>query len=166
MEEIDWTNTRAVLEQYANAVQEKYKNNLIAGDRVASGNLVNSIKCYVNAGTDRISVEMRLEEYYKQIEDGRGPTRNNGSGILFPAIKNWIRFKRIVPRPNADGTIPTENQYAYAITKKIHREGYQGGHYLQKTMEEVNGQFIKDIEDALSKDIEDNLTVIMNTYFN
>ena len=50
-------------------------------------------------------------DHIQTVQDGRRPTRNDGNGELLAAIKEWVKYKGI----------PIEA--AYAITKKIHKEG-------------------------------------------
>ena len=58
--------------------------------------------------------------YGEQLEDGRKPTEKGHSGgdYLIDRIREWIKVKNIVPK---DGN---EESLAWAITKKIHKEGW------------------------------------------
>ena len=95
---------------------------------------------------------MNLNEYWKWIEGGRPPTENDGNGELRRAIKQWIRVKGIIPRPLEDGKLPTENQLAYLISRKIHTLGYEGTGLLQKSIDD-NEEFMERIENAMLEDV-------------
>ena len=58
--------------------------------------------------------------YGEQLEDGRKPTEKGHSGgdYLIDRIREWIKVKNVVPK---DGN---EESLAWAITKKIHKEGW------------------------------------------
>jgi len=59
--------------------------------------------------------------YGEQLEDGRKPTEKGHSGgdYLIDRIREWIKVKNVVPK---DGI--SEESLAWAITKKIHKEGW------------------------------------------
>lgn len=145
-------------ELLADDYKEKLKNEGIT----ASGKLVNSVKVlFKNSGT-LYEVSLQLEDYYKYIEGGRGATRNNGDGELRRAILDWIRVKPILPRPY-NGKLPTENQLAYLISRKIHKLGYEGKQPLKRTLDENKDAIYRDIEKALKKDLSIDVLNILKT---
>lgn len=124
-----------LLTDYARSVVDTYKGKI--EDVMASGQLYNSITYQVDGKGQNFDVTITLEEYWKNIEYGRSP------GAKFPpvdAIKNWISVKGITPQPYTLPTggvrIPTENQLAFLIGRKIARDGIQAKPYLQESVDE------------------------------
>ena len=139
-----------VLEDYKKEFESLYKSKL--EERRASGRLIKSIKTKyeVNGNTYEVSVD--LENWWYWIEHGRKPT-SKGKHCPIEPIISWIRAKGIVPREK-DGKLPTETQLAYAIRHKIDTEGYTGGQYMQKTLDEINGKYTKLLQEALTKCVD------------
>ena len=99
----------------------------------ASGNLLNSLTSKINFDSNRFEIRIEGADYGKYLEEGTKPH--------FPpvdAILQWIRIKPILPRPFANGKLPTENQLAYLIGRKISKVGTEGTHLFEKTVEENN----------------------------
>lgn len=135
------------LAQYAQAIADQYKTNLENSGRRASGELISSVNTKVSVDGNEFVIELQLEDYWKYVEEGRGP-----GGFPPPdKILQWIRMKPILPTPLANGKLPTENQLAYLIGRKIANEGFDGTNDLSNTMEEVDYEQI--IQDALDQDV-------------
>ena len=62
-----------ILEQYGNIVIDNYRRLSYQGDSVASGRLVNSLGSFVVSGEGTYELYLRLEDYWKYVEYGRGP---------------------------------------------------------------------------------------------
>ena len=58
-------NTLQVLESYAVEFRNMYQDNLIRSDRIASGELLNSVKARVEARGTVYEVQLLLEDYWK-----------------------------------------------------------------------------------------------------
>lgn len=143
----DFTELRAVMEEFAARFAERYKANLRESGRPASGALENSIRTEVRAGETRYEVVLSLLEYWKYIERG---TKPHWPGI--ENIRQWIRVKPVIPRPFADGRLPTERELAYLISRKIAREGTEGSHDLAWTQEQtITDEFKARCSVALAK---------------
>ena len=136
-----------VLEDYKKEFETLYKSKL--EERRASGRLIKSIKTKyeVNGNTYEVSVD--LENWWYWAEHGRKPT-SKGKHCPIEPIISWVKAKGIVPR-EINGKLPTETQLAYAIRHKIDTEGYNGGQYMQKTLDEINDKYTKLLQDALTK---------------
>ena len=66
----------------------------------------------------------------------------------------WIEVKPVIPRPGANGRIPTPKQLAFLIGRKISQEGTTGTHDLAQTMEEILPWWREQISQALGHDME------------
>ena len=153
---INLDNVMAVLEDYAIAVRNKYQDNLILHDRIASGGLLNSVEYRVVQDGQTFEVQLTLQDYWKYIEDGTRPH--------FPPldrILEWIRVKPVIPRPDDKGRIPTPQQLAYLIGRKISRVGTEGTHDLKDAIEVINARYRDKIVYAIGQDTQVLTKVIL-----
>ena len=152
---IAFQHLQEALAQYADAITDRYKTNLEYSGRRASGELITSINSKVTVNGNEFSIELNLEDYWYYVENGR-------SAGKFPPpekILEWIRLKPILPEPMANGKLPTEQQLAFLIGRKIANEGFQGTNDLKRTMEEVDFEQI--IQDALDLDIMESVDELL-----
>lgn len=145
---IEFKHLQEALSQYAQAIADRYKENLEASGRKASGELITSVSTTVNVDGNEFYIELSLMDYWKYVEEGRGP----GGFPPITKILEWIRFKQILPQP-INGKLPTEQQLAFLIGRKIAEEGYEGSNDLEHTMEEVDYNAI--IEEAFDADVSE-----------
>lgn len=93
--------------------------NMNEKDRNASRRFVNSIKQRVEEQGDTINGQVTALEYFKWMDQGRGPGK-------FPprqTIEDWIRVKNIKPFTDKKGRpIPIKSQ-AFLISRKMANEG-------------------------------------------
>lgn len=146
---IEFKHLQEALGYYAQAIADRYKQNLESSGRRASGMLISSVNTNVTVDGNEFSIEVNLEDYWKYVEDGRGPGK-------FPPpdkILQWIRMKPILPQPMSNGKLPTEKQLAFLIGRKIANEGFEGSKDLENTMTEVD--YEQSIQDALDMDVMD-----------
>lgn len=148
-----------VLLQYGEKVKETYRGYLQSEGVNASGSLSSSIGVGIDVNGSRYDVYLNLNDYWKWLEGGRPPTKNNGNGELRRAILQWIKVKPVIPKP-FDGKLPTEEQLAYLISRKIHTEGYEGKGLLKKSMDD-NEDFILNIQLALLESVEKDINEIL-----
>ena len=130
------------IENIVNQLIETYKNNLRKSSHVASGDLINNIASKIEFNNDTYQIALVMPEQWRYLEYGTRPH--------FPpvdAIRSWIRIKKILPRPLKNGKLPTTNQLAYLIGRKISREGTQATHLLERSMNEID--FKKNLLDSI-----------------
>lgn len=145
-----------VLEDYMKEFETLYKSKL--EERRATGKLIKSIKTKYEVNGSVYEVSVDLENWWYWAEHGRRPT-SKGKHCPVEPIITWIRAKGIVPR-EVNGKLPTETQLAYAIRHKMdtaEKDGhvvekvFEGGQYMQKTLDEINGKYTKLLQEALTK---------------
>lgn len=139
-----------VLEDYKKEFENLYKSKL--EERRASSRLIKSVKTKYEVNGSVYEVSVDLENWWYWLEHGRKPT-SKGKHCPIEPIITWIRAKGIVPR-EINGKLPTETQLAYAIRHKIDTEGYNGGQYMQQTLDEINGKYTKLLQEALTKCVD------------
>lgn len=157
---MEFNRVQKVLTDFVELMRDGYKERLAADGINASGSLSNSVTANVEMDGTVFEVSLTLNEYWKYIEGGRPPTQNNGNGELRRNILQWIKVKPVLPTP-FNGKLPTEEQLAYLISRKIHREGYEGKEPLKKTFEEVEDMLKSDLEIAFAEDIAEDIEKIM-----
>ena len=144
---VEFRHLQEALAQYAQAITDRYKQNLESSGRRASGELISSVNSKVTVNGNEYAIELNLEDYWYYVENGRGAGK-------FPPpdkILQWIKVKPILPTPMSNGKLPTEKQLAFLIGRKIANEGFEGTHDLDNTMKEVDYEQI--IQDALDMDM-------------
>ena len=149
-----------VLEDYKREFESLYKSKL--EERRASGRLIKSIKTKYEVNGSVYEVSVDLENWWYWAEHGRRPT-SKGKHCPIEPIISWIRAKGIVPR-EINGKLPTETQLAYAIRAKmdtaVKKDGqvvekvFEGGQYMQQTLDEINDKYTKLLQEALTKCVD------------
>lgn len=156
----DFPHLLKCLETYAIEARNKYQDKLIENDRFASGRLLNSVEYITEINGNTYEIYLKLEDYWKFVEEGvNGTEHSQGSPFSFKsdrinvsAVLDWIRVKPILPKPR-DGRLPTPLSLAFALATTIAREGLEGSHDLEETLEEMNLRYERKIAEALDEDL-------------
>lgn len=147
---IDLPHVQAVMEEMAIAIRNEYQDNLIRNDRIASGDLLNNIEYEVTRGDFTYTIYVKMRDYWYYVENGRKAGK-------WPPIQNildWIKIKPVLPRPNAEGKLPTPQQLAFLIARKIGEEGTQGTHDLRKATDTIWDTFEDRLYEAIDADVD------------
>lgn len=167
---IEWTNTYNVLMEFAQRLRNLYQDKLIRDDKIATGDLLNSVEYRVEKGNQAISVVLQLEDYYKWVEEGRPP-----GYPPIDAIREWIRAKPIIP-DERNGIIPDEKQLAFLIARSIAGEspnqanlknpegGIKPGYQLRDSIKETMEDFESAIEEAIGKDVSAYIDILFTEF--
>ena len=151
----DFSRLEGLINEYAEEVERIYKQKLKDSDLIASGKLINSVEVKVKRGADYYSVVFNAADYWKYAEG-----RKAGKMPPYNAILEWIRVKKILPRPDADGNLPTEKQLAFLIQRTIGEKGtikrfnYEKPEILYETVESLNKDYLPLFEEALQETAE------------
>ena len=157
--DIQWPHLQAVMERYGETWAALYKRNMEESGRPASGALADSIATEVKVDDRSIGVEVSLLEYWKYIEHG---TRPHWAPIA--PLKEWVRVKPLLPRPMANGKLPTPDQLAYMVRWKIHEEGTEGKDDFSRALQETWAQFAQEVADAVTADIAADLDWVLRMW--
>ena len=147
---IDLPHVQAVMEEMAIAIRNEYQDNLIRNDRIASGDLLNNIEYEVTRGDFTYTIYVKMKDYWYFVENGR----KAGKMPPIDNILNWIRVKPVLPRPNAEGKLPTPQQLAFLIARKIGEEGTQGTQDLRKATDTIWDTFEDRLYEAIDEDVD------------
>ena len=133
------------INRIAETLLQAYRQQLQGDGKNASGRLSNTASYLVNYDGTLLKISLLLEDYWKYVENDTKPH--------FPPIdkiKDWIKVKPILPTARK-GKLPTENQLAYLIARKISKVGTKGSHSLQSTLDKANiyNRVIKEIQNQI-----------------
>lgn len=166
---ISLTNLEAALKVYAEKAGEIYRKNLALGGKNASHDLADSVTAYVETDGRAFEVRVSLLDYWKYVEGGSQGTESSPPGAVYPAhfpppraLERWIEVKPVIPRPMADGRIPTPRQLSWVIARSIERRGIEPFPAMAATIEELNREYREVFAYALSKDIDGYISKIMS----
>lgn len=142
------------IQNIINEFTDTLKSVISSNGSNASGTLSKSIKGIVKMNDKYLTVSISLEDYWKYIEYGTNPH--------FPPvdkIREWIRVKPVLPRPLASGKLPTENQLAFLIGRKISKFGTKPKPFLNNTKEEFDlvGKVYNATLELITKQLEQEI---------
>lgn len=147
---MDTTEINQIAQKITRVIQDKLRELKIE----SSGNLINSVDTEILLDDKDYVVEISLADYWKFVDEGRHAGR-------FPppqAIKDYIRFKPIVPRANSKGKIPSTEQLAYVIGRKISREGIKPKPFLNAALDSpAMDRILDEIADLVQKNFVEQL---------
>lgn len=142
--DIKFTNLYKTLDEYCKEFSKLYKDKLRSRGHTG---LMNNFSCNFEIFNNTYKITISLPDYYYWVENGRKPGK-------FPpvvAIQKWIKQKHL---PTGNGKkLPTLNQLAFLIGRKIAREGTKGTHDLQITQETIDRIYQNKIKEAIQQDI-------------
>ena len=147
---IDLPHVQAVMEEMAIAIRNEYQDNLIRNDRIASGDLLNNIEYEITRGDFTYTIYVKMKDYWYYVENGR----KAGKMPPIENILNWITVKPVLPRPNAEGKLPTPQQLAFLIARKIGEEGTEGTQDLRKATDTIWDTFEDRLYEAIDEDVD------------
>lgn len=145
--------TALTIDEFGAYMINVYKSKLNS-EGWTNGELYKGAKYTVNINGDTFSVTLNLAEYWKYIENGRK------AGSKMPpisSIQGWIKAKKIIPSPmklkSGKTIVPTVQQLAFLIARKIGRDGIPAKPYLKMSVEDAKAKYIKKIGEAIKQDI-------------
>lgn len=165
---ISFDNLAAVMNEYGEAVKAAYQKELAERGKNASGNLSRNIHVIIDGGGDvfggaHIEVMLELPAYWFNVEYGRKPCPPSKHWVPVDKLIKWIEVKKIIPRPDKNGHVPTTKQLAFLINRAINDPDRRGGDpprpgiaptpAMQSALDEVNRRFDAAIRNAVSEDL-------------
>ena len=150
-----FSRTEALLNSFAQTIVNRYREHI---SEYASGKLYKTIDYTITSQNDSYLVTINLEDYWKFIEKGRR------AGAKMPpvsAIENWIKVRKIIPRPVAlksgKQRVPTVQQLAYVIARSISRKGIAPRPFMSESVNQTIEDFKSKLSAAVREDVIDNL---------
>ena len=134
-----------------------YKSILLRDGKKATGNLVASLKpVSIQLKNNRYEVGISIASYWKYVEYGRKP----GKWPPRDKILEWIKVKPVIPRPNNGAKLPTQEQLAFLISRKIGRDGIEPGNQFEEALRLVWSRWEDRISNAISSDLDEQLELV------
>lgn len=178
MEDIKWTRLEQVLNEFADEVIMKARENLAANNTNATGQLSQSLDDYkdqrVKIEEDRFQVFIALEDYWKYIEYGTGPAHVAEGVDEFnvvhmgvqhsgePRAQYWPPISAIREWVSNKPGVPKEDAFAYAVQGKIHRDGIEPKPFLEPAIEYVLPRYEDLINQAIEDDVDEWVNGVLN----
>ena len=143
------------LQEIVNAFSEEVKNKLKSNGSYASGDLEKSIKGIIKKNGKYLTISIQLNDYWRFLEYGRKPGKYPPPDVL----KKWISVKPVLPRPTKSGKLPTANQLAYLIGRKISKNGIKAKPFLKPTITDFDliNKVYNEVTNLLNKQLEEDL---------
>ena len=150
-----FSRTEALLNSFAQTIVNRYRDKI---SEYASGKLYKTIDYTITSKSDSYLVTINLEAYWVFLEKGRR------AGAKIPpvsAIENWIKVRKILPRPvtlkSGKQRVPTVQQLAYVIARSIARKGIALRPFMRETIEDTMKDFQSKLTAAVRQDVLENL---------
>ena len=128
--------------------------------------LKDKIKFVMNVNGNFYEIEFNAPSYWKYANDGRPPGKMPPVKVIDgkkkSVIADWVKRRNITPYALKNGKLPTTDQLAFMIAKKIGRDGTVGIHFLEKSIDEQKSYWDDRISEAISNDIIAELDSFFN----
>lgn len=151
-----------ILEDFGNEVLGKFKSNLERDRAIASGALYQKMTFRSTImGTEFHFVLDMGVDYWKAVDEGRGPTKKAG-GNLFNSILTWVNTKATFGGFQNVQNISdkaVQRGLAYVIARKIHKKGTKGNNFYSSVITEQRlDKLRKDLTAAGGEDLRAVIT--------
>lgn len=128
-----------------------------------AGTLADSHEVVLTTENTRSQVAIMANDYWYWQNKGRGITKEgNDPALVRPKIDEWVKkLPDWYAKDKKDGTKGkklTKDEQAFLVTRKIHKEGYKGNFYADKTCPLF--------EDAINKAVLEDIQNYFNNEFN
>ena len=150
-----FSRTESLLNSFAQTIVNRYREQI---SEYSSGQLYKTINFEITKGSSNYIVTINLEEYWINIDRGRRP------GAKMPpisAIENWIKVRKIIPRPivlkSGKQRVPTVQQLAYVIARSISINGIAPRPFMRESIEDTMKDFKSKLSAAVREDVLENL---------
>lgn len=147
----EFNNLRNVLNEFGQAFVNLVADKIIESDGIATGNMLNTLDFDVRKEGGHFTVYLKHTDYFPYYDQGTPPH--------FPPrapIKKWIQDKPIYPEEGSDGKLPTVEQLAFLIARKISRDGTEARNVFDAAKNELIPEWEPKFSAALAQDIMDD----------
>ena len=126
-----------------------------------AGTLADSHEVVLTTENTRSQVAIMANDYWYWQNGGRGITKNgNEPALVRPKIDEWVKklpdWYAKDKKDGSKGKKLTKDEQAFLVTRKIHRDGYKGNFYADKTCplfeEAINKAVLEDIQNYFNNE--------------
>lgn len=152
---METTNLTKVLNDISLEALTEYKRQL--GD----SRIADTLTVQVENNDTEYTISFMVQDYWKWIENGRGPgvgTKKTGDETFINSLIKWAQRKKL---PSGSNSLKQTESFAYAVKRHIEKNGIKAKNTLKNTMEDI-GNIDDRIMEALSIDIDNELTKNIN----
>jgi hypothetical protein len=164
-------NLKDGLQNFANLVVSKAKENLVKKDKVSSGDLYNSINTTGVVLTEgSLEIGITMADYGGFIDKGvsgvevKYNTPYSYKDKMPPpsALDGWIVKRGIAPRDDK-GRFLSRTSIQFAIAKSIFKKGIAPSHFLTEAVEESMPLLPSDLSSKFALDVRSSVDFIIKT---
>ena len=122
------------------------------GNKVASGNLKNSVQVSVQPKNNNIEVlKVIMADYAEYVQQGRRPGKKN---VPIKSLLDWIKERNLKGR-NKKGRFISNLSFAFAIQKNINKFGIRPSNFIDFSIDKLlsDTRISTLIEDAAYEDL-------------
>lgn len=167
-----------VLHQFGQKALDLLRDQIDKKNITASASLRQSIKFETRILGDVFSFQLSLNDYYKWVDEGRGPSKNQGKGgkTLVQFLEEWITKKgiKVDIAPARSKQIKSlrnkkvrkglkqmsiekkRRSMAFAMARKIHKYGTKPTRFYSSI---INEDAINDLKRGLSKALKRDVVI-------
>lgn len=140
MADLQFRNLKNQLDALGREYVAELTQQLISADKVASGNLINSLDYEVLETVNGLVLKIIADDYLKFVDEGRRP----GKRPPQKAILKWVEQRGIKIKKQ------TSSQTAFVIARSIGKKGIKPTNVLKKTQQAI----FRNIQALTSRGIE------------
>ena len=146
---IDFTHLEDVLRRWADYFRNDYTQRLIANDRIASRELLESVRTRIEVDGSGYEVIVTLRDYWKYVENDTRPHWPPPAALL-----RWVEIKPTIPRPyTLGGKEISAKSLAYLVGRKISEHGTKGTHDMEAAKDDAMRAFRAELKAAVGHDV-------------
>lgn len=127
MADLQFRNLKNQLEALGREYVAELTSQLIHADKVATGNLINSLDYEVLETVNGLLLKIIADDYLKYVDQGRRP----GKRPPQKAILKWVQNKGIKIKKQ------TPSQTAFVLARSIGKKGIKPTNVLKKTQQAI-----------------------------
>lgn len=150
MERIKWRRMSLALARYGDEIVELMKNELQRHGKVATGELINTMKSYTEQEDDKQYLYVDFKDYGVYVDSGRRPGQKRPP---LQAIREWIDVRGINPQGI------TKDQLSFLIQRKIGIRGIDPSPFIYLFTEHID-----ELNDMIADSSREDLEETINEY--
>lgn len=146
-----YNNLRKVLNEFGQAFINLVADKIIEADGIATGEMLNTLDFDVRQEGGHFTVYLEHTDYFPYYDQGTEPHWPPKEPII-----QWVQNKPIYPDADANGNLPTVEELAFLISRKIARDGTEARNVFEAAKQQLIPEWEEKFSAALAQDIMDD----------